>query len=184
MKGGRYLDSVNTPMPTGFGTGIAYPLAACPTYDAICGNRFVDLDALPNKATTTEITFEGSKFKEASTCNYIIRSKCKAPFVKIGPKNTLISSTTQLSILEWNEDAIETENVKQEDFYDYKDFKFPAADAYLGDATFFTGVPGVLGDIAAKDKDGRKTPGQWIQYQMAEKRKQFVKYNKDKILYD
>jgi hypothetical protein len=74
--------------------------------------------------------------------------------------------------------------LKPEDFLGYADYKFPSASSYLGDGSTYTGVAGVLGDVAAKDKDGLVTPGHWIQYQMAEKRKLFVKYKTEKIAYD
>jgi hypothetical protein len=52
--GGRYLDAENSKMPTGFGSNIAYPLAACPTTQKTCGTKFIELE---KPANTYQISF-------------------------------------------------------------------------------------------------------------------------------
>ena len=109
---GRYFDSANTKMPSGFGDYLGYALASCPTKQSICGaSKFISVDAVP-KST---ITVKGSDMIVNETCTWILKSKCKAPFFKIAKENTMSDSKIKVNVLEWREATV-LSSTKIEDF--------------------------------------------------------------------
>jgi hypothetical protein len=176
-------------MPSGFGTNLGYALAACPTKQSICGaEKFIKLDEMYDATLKTNvsqktITVLGSKMIINDTCTWVIRSKCKAPYFKINKDNTMTSSKIKLNVLEWRESTVPS-STTIEDFRQNPFFAMPLQTTSWVDTSLDVGVKGRLGDVTILPEKIIRVAGDWIQYQMNNRREEFTDYNTNKVNYD
>lgn len=177
---GRYFDTANTKMPSGFGDNLGYALASCPTKQSICGaSKFIAVDAI-SKAS---ITVKGSDLIVNETCTWILKSKCKAPYFKIARENTMSDGKIKVNVLEWREATVLSSSTI-EDFRQDVNFAMPLQNITWADTSNNSGVKGRLGHVSILPENNVKLSGEWIQYQMNSRRAEFKDYNTNKVTYD